>query len=596
MEFIPRVPGQIVFTNEAKCHDCYRCIRHCPVKAIRMYDGQAYVDNDMCISCGTCIRECPQHAKTYRRDAEKVKKFLSDYNKVAITIAPSYAAYYQTWQRKRLVAALRSMRFFHISETAVGAYYVAKKTKEYIDSHKGKAHIGSACPAVVSYIEKYEPKLVDNIIPVISPMAAHAKHLKAKLGDDVKIVFVGPCVAKKAEAQRNEYENLVDVVLTFDELNQWFAEEKIDLKTFEESEFDELPLGDSRLYPLMGGSSRTGEMDTDILSAEIISVSGYDEIEESLDMAKSTSGTVVIEPLFCSQGCINGPGVEQKENIFERKKRVLTYAKNRITYDSTSQAEDLYDSLELCSEFTQERPVVVPKFSEDEINSVLEKTGKTKEEDHLNCGSCGYNTCREKAIAVLMGMAELNMCLPYVRKIAEQRTDRIIETSPNGIVILDLRLNIIHTNNAFRKFFQATHSVNGKHISYLMDPEPFQKVASGDSDKLELTVRHDRYGITCHQIIYKLKEEKQYVGIFVNITNSLADKVQLSSLKRKTIMQAQELFDHQVTMAQNIAKLLGESTARGEELVENLMQLAEDEEKVENKKDDKWLWDTYISK
>ena len=233
------------------------------------------------------------------------------------------------------------------------------------------------------------------------------------------------------------------------------------------------------------------------------------------------------------------------------------------------------------------------------------KDGKSRPEDQLNCGACGYSSCREKAIAVVRGMAEVEMCIPYMKNLAERRTDRIIETSPNGIVILDERLNILSMNPTFKKFFMCSEAVCGKRISYLMDPDPFEKLASGDKDKLELVVKHDRYNIICHQILYVLPEERQYVGIFVNITNSQANQTKLDHLRVQTIAQARELLEHQISMAQKMGQFLGESTARGEALVEKLMEMADEEsENRENnasngrpgKKGKNWLWDTYTSK
>jgi uncharacterized Fe-S cluster-containing protein len=211
----------------------------------------------------------------------------------------------------------------------------------------------------------------------------------------------------------------------------------------------------------------------------------------------------------------------------------------------------------------------------------------------LNCGSCGYATCHDKAIAVLQGLAEPEMCIPYMRRLAEQRTDKICETSPNGIVMLDERLNILSMNPAFRKFFSCSNAVAGRRISYLMDPEPFERLASSDEPLVVVTVRHEKYNLVCHEILYKLPEEKQYVGIFVNITSSLANEEKLKELRSQTARQARELMEHQILMAQKMAQFLGESTARGEELVRNMLMLVAD---PKSEKDNRWLWDMYTSK
>jgi len=227
---------------------------------------------------------------------------------------------------------------------------------------------------------------------------------------------------------------------------------------------------------------------------------------------------------------------------------------------------------------------------------VLAMTGKLSPEDELNCGACGYASCRDKAVAVIRGMAEPEMCIPYMRRLAEQRTDRIIETSPNGIVIVDDRLNIISMNPAFRRYFMCTEAILGKRISYLMDPDPFERVVSGAEKIVETVARHDRYHIICHQIIYSLAEENQYVGIFVNITRSQADREKLDQLRAQTIAQAQELLEHQIDMAQRIGQFLGESSAQGEKLVENLMNMARSEQQSGAEEGEDWQRSTYTSK
>jgi PAS domain S-box-containing protein len=233
--------------------------------------------------------------------------------------------------------------------------------------------------------------------------------------------------------------------------------------------------------------------------------------------------------------------------------------------------------------------------TEAQIMEVLDKTGKASPENQLNCGACGYASCRDKAIAVVQGMAEPEMCIPYMKRLAEARTDKILVNSPNGIVILDEHLNILSMNQAFRDFFMCSEAICGKPISYLMDPDPFERLATGDDDRLEVTVKHDRYGIVSREMLYKLPQEKQYVGIFIDITKMKADKEQLDSLRVQTATQAKELLEHQISMAQTLAKYLGENTARSEQLLEKLMTLS-DEDSQGPEDGRKSIWDTYTSK
>ena len=585
--------GQVVFTNKARCRDCYRCLRVCPVKAIRMHDGQAFVVEDRCISCGTCIRECPQKAKTFRNDVSVAARLLEDGGgPVAASIAPSFAGFFNEWQRRRLPSALRKLGFSHVAETAVGAYRVARRTEEIVAASPERSHICTDCPAAVRYVERYRPELVDALTPVPSPMVAHASLIKSRLGRQARVVFIGPCVAKKAEAERAQFAGLVDCVLTFTELAEWFEARGIALSGCEESDFDERPCGDARYFPLVGGEARTGTHRADSLDRKRIATSGFEEFREALDGLAEGKTAVVIEPLFCPVGCINGPAMACEAGVYQRRERVLAYAAEAPGSTDAAVADAVTEARHVTATFTADPLSDEAAVSEDDIRRVLEMTGKGQPEDQLNCGACGYPTCRSKAVAVVRGMAEPEMCLPYMKRQAERRTDRIIETSPNGIVILDEQLNILSMNPAFRRYFMSSEAVCGKRISYLMDPEPFERLAAGGERMIEKTVRHERYHMVCHEILYALPEERQYVGIFINITRSLDNERKLDDLRAMTVMQSQELLAHQIAMAQKIAQFLGESTAQGQQLVENLMRLTEDVARKPAEKGSGWIWRT----
>ncbi len=583
---------QVVFTNKAQCRDCYRCVRVCPVKAIRMHDGQASVIEQRCIGCGTCVRECPQGAKCFRNDLERVKRFLAEGGKLAASLAPSFSAVYTDWRRGRIPSALRQLGFSYVGETAIGAYYAAQATAQVAADSPTKPWICTACPAAVRYVERYRPELIPFLMPVVSPMIAHAKRIKEKFGDEIKTVFIGPCIAKKAEADRPEFDGLVDCVLTYQELEEWFDSESIDLSACEESDFDEKPEGFARLFALEGGCLRTAGWSDEMFRGEMAAVSGFEEMRLVLNSLQEDTHPMMIEPLFCPLGCVNGPGVPVKsDNLFVRRVKALQYAE-----DNPGEIPHSPQTLDLRTPFVPRPEDVEVEFSEEQIRHALEITGKTRLEDQLNCGACGYPSCREKAIAVLRGLAVPEMCLPRMRRLAEQRVDRIIDTSPNGIVILDDQLHILSMNPAFRKFFTCSDAVAGLPISYLMDPEPFERLAAGQENVIEAMIDHRKYGVYCHQIMYKLLDEKQYVGIFVNLTNTRMNQEQLDRLREQTVMQARELLDHQLKMAEKIAGFLGESAAKGENLVERLMQLAGDESEINPKSDKQWLRDTYTSK
>lgn len=583
-------PDQIVFTNRARCRDCYRCIRVCPVSAIGIRDGQAYVDENRCISCGTCIRECPQQAKTYRNDLADVREMIVAGGRIAASIAPSFAGFFEPWQIKRIPSMLRKLGFTFVSETAVGAGLVSEAMKSLLTKNPGKSYISTACPALVRYIMHCRPAMKGYLMPLVSPMLAHAQHLKAKLGAGAKVVFIGPCAAKKYEAKQDP-DNRVDAVLTFDELMQWFRQEQIEPAHLEESSFDEQPCKTALVYPLEGGGLKTSALELNPFEIRTIAVSGFQEICDLLESLSTVPPGSVMEPLFCSQGCINGPLACTNRSLFERRKAVLDY--HNACDEPVRPVGGGTGSL---GRVFAEPAWVQETFTEEQIRQVLERTGKLHPEDQLNCGGCGYPSCRAQAEAVLRKMAESDMCVPYVRRLAEQRTDKIIETSPNGIVIMDKSLSILHMNSSFKKLFMCTDSILGKPVSYLIDAEPFERIAVGAAERHHAAVHYRKYGLVCQQIIYALPQEGQIVGLFVDLTGMTKDKQKYDQLQFQTLEQARALLHRQTEMAGKIAEYLGSSAAESETLLINLMKIADGQQLHNGKGPESWLNDIYTAK
>lgn len=582
---------QIVFTNKARCRDCYRCVRVCPVKAIKMENGQATVIEERCIHCGTCVRECPQGAKDYQSSIEKVMTLLSEKKFIAASLAPSYAGFFPEYKAKRIPSVLRELGFSHISETSVGAYISAMKANEVIEKRKDQPLIATACPTVINFIEKYKPEAIAHLIPTPSPMICHAIMIK-KLYPEAAVVFIGPCIAKKDEAQRPEFKNIVDAVLTFEELAKIIEDKKIDITMREESGFNIKPCGNSRLYPLEGGFLKTASLDETYLNLQTIAVSGQEEVRSMIDLLVSGKEQVIFEPLFCREGCINGPASGCEDNVYKRKFRLANLAKELETADDNS-LDDIMETSYFNESSFAPKPILTDVIvTEDAVRDFLEKTGKSSPEDQLNCGACGYPNCIEKAKAVLSGMAEEEMCVPTMRRAAERKTDKILKFDPNGIVIVDKRLKIISMNPAFKKMFMCSDSLIGKRISYLVDSHPFERLLSEDVDFIEEKREHKNYNLICHQIVFDLPDEDQIIGVFINITNHTLSEEKLEDIRKNTILKAKELLDHQTKMAQELARFLGENSAQGELMLETLMSLV----KKDDKKKGDSLWDTYTTK
>uniref|UniRef100_A0A7V2ZLN7 histidine kinase n=1 Tax=Ignavibacterium album TaxID=591197 RepID=A0A7V2ZLN7_9BACT len=404
----------IVSTISDRCKRCYSCIRECPAAAIRVVGAQAQVIEERCIACGHCVKVCSQDAKQILSEIDLAFELLQTKKAVAI-VAPSFAASFPE-NYKRVPTALKRLGFTKVIETAFGADLIANHYSEILKSESEKTIISSACPAVVSFIQKYYVELVPNIAKIVSPMIALGRYLRQELGDDIKIVFIGPCVAKKHEAVEDEVHGTIDCVLTFHELKEVFEEKQIDINLLEEGEFDPPHAMMGKAYPLAGGLLKTTDINDDVLEKDIIVVEGKKKVLEIIEeIAHNNINAKFTDILFC-EGCISGPAIDTTLNYYSRREKVIDYIHEKINnVDRRVWKSYLYNArkLDLTRNFkadNQRRPMP----SEEQIKEILAQTKKFTPKDELNCGACGYETCREYAIAIAKGLAEKEMCLPYL--------------------------------------------------------------------------------------------------------------------------------------------------------------------------------------
>lgn len=404
----------IVSTITDRCKRCYSCIRECPAAAIRVVDAQAQVIEERCIACGHCVKVCSQDAKQILSEIDLTYSLLNTGKAVAI-VAPSFAASFPDNYRK-VPSALRKLGFTKVIETAFGADLIANHYMDILKSETDKTIISSACPAVVSFIQKYYVELVPNLAKVVSPMIALGRYLKQELGNDLKIVFIGPCVAKKHEAMDDEVSGVIDAVLTFQELKEMFRENNIDVNSLDESEFDPPHAMMGKAYPLAGGLLKTTDINDDILEKDIIVVEGKKKVLEIIqEIAHNNINAKFTDILFC-EGCISGPAIDTTLNYYSRREKVIDFINEKINnVDKRVWKSNLYNARKLnllrnLKADNQRRPMP----SEEKIREILAQTKKYSAKDELNCGACGYETCREYAIAIAKGLAEKEMCLPYL--------------------------------------------------------------------------------------------------------------------------------------------------------------------------------------
>ncbi len=567
----------IINFSEANCKNCYACVRSCPVHAIEVKAEQARIMKERCIGCGRCLAVCPKNAKQVKPELENVKEYVKEPGKVVATVAPTYAGVFGE-NAGKLSTALKMLGFDGVEETVVGAELVTKEYEAYASKEDEACYITSCCSSVVYLIEKHYPKLIPNLIPVVSPVVCHSRMLKKIYGETSKVVFIGPCLSKKIEGHEEES---MDAVLTFDELEKWFIEEHIELGDLPESAFDQTNSRQS-FYPLVGGATHTVKREE--LKKQIIQVDGMEECKEVLKaIEKGTFKNIVFEMNCCRHSCVGGPGLlEDGRSVYERKEWIKQYgAKQQMLDNGRKKKERVVPTgLDITRSFVSlYAPLKKPK--EGQIREILASIGKYAENDELNCGGCGYPTCREKAIAVFNGMAEPNMCLPFMRQKAETLSHVIFDATPNLIIIVNKEMEVMDLNPSAVKFFKTTRdSMMKMPIEILLDAEIFQQVKETKRNVLGQKAIIKNTPSTVIQSVVWIEYHQMMLWIAYDISRDEKLEKRLQNMKIDAINMAQQVINKQMTVAQEIASLLGETTAETKVTLTQLKHLIQTEEDV----------------
>ncbi|WP_202710810.1 sigma 54-interacting transcriptional regulator [Sporosalibacterium faouarense] len=460
----------IISVTQNKCKQCYSCVRNCQVKAVQITNGQAQIVHSRCINCGKCIKSCPQGAKIVLDSKGKALEILKKDKKVVACLAPSFAASFGENEVNKVIGAIKELGFSEVWETAIGAELLAREIDDFIKVNPKKTYLNSSCPAFVSMIEKHYPELIKYLLPFVSPMVATGRVIKEKYkNDDVKVVFIGPCVAKKAEADEPQFRRSVDVVLTFDELKEMFKEKGINVNRSRQDTFDSIYSKKGKLFPLSGGLLVNLEISKQLKETEYSFIEGDKECLKLIEALSNGRTSIKIADILMCEGCIEGPKIDSQLNHFEKKNRILNYYEESIEVNDKSQesSKEIALNADFIRKYRNKRSIM-PFPSEEEIQEVLRQTNKFAKEDELNCGACGYTTCREKAIAVLQGIAEVDMCFPYLlskktklldelsikfNEISElkEQLETIIQSSYDGLVVTDGYGNVQKTNRAWKR-------------------------------------------------------------------------------------------------------------------------------------------------
>lgn len=552
----------IIDFKATKCKHCYKCVRNCEVKAIMIKDGRAEIMPEKCILCGTCLQICPQSAKKLVSDLGQVKGWIMSGQKVVVSMAPSYMGLLKFKTIGQVKAAMKKLGFTDIRETSEGAVLVTEEYTRLLQEGKMENIIATCCPSANDLIEIYYPQLIPYLAPVVSPMIAHGKLLKKEYGQDTKVVFVGPCIAKKKESQDPRHSDCIDAVLNFKEIQNWLKDQDIVIEECEDEPFDRIDPKVNRLYPVPNGIVNSvlateGRVD----SYRKFYVHG---IKNCIDVCESLSRGEIkgcfIEINNCSGGCIKGPTVEDK-SISQFKVRLdMEDAIRKAPVDSRTVVEMMVD-VDMGKTFT-DHSAKDPMPTEEEIQAILRETGKNRPEDELNCGACGYPTCREKAIAVFQKKAELNMCIPFMHNKAESLSNLVMETSPNIVLIVDRDMKIMEYSAVGEKYFGKTRSeALDMYLYEFIDPVDFQWVYDTHQNIHGKKVKYAEYNLSTLQNIVYIEKEDVVLATFIDITKEEEQAKAEYDKKLETVDLAQRVIHKQMMVAQEIAGLLGETTA-----------------------------------
>ena len=552
--------------KKSNCKNCYKCIRYCPVKAIRFSGNQAHIISNECILCGQCFVVCPQDAKEITDNTEKIRVLLQSGDPVIVSLAPSFIANYEGVGIDSMRRALQKLGFADVEETAIGATIVKNEYERMLREEERDIIITSCCHSINLLIQKYFPSALEYLADVMSPMQAHCADIK-KRHPNAKTVFIGPCVAKKDEAEY--YEGLVDAVLTYDELTKWFKAENIEL----EQHMDDTPESRARFFPTTGGILKT--MAQDAPGYTYIALDGVENCMAALrDIEAGGVHKCFIEMSACVGSCIGGPVME--------KYHMSDPVKDHIIISRYAGSKDFEVEQPMPMSLKKNLTMIEPKLpqpSEAEIMTVLRQMGKFKPSDELNCGSCGYDTCRAKAIAVIHGKAEISMCLPYLKDKAESFSDIIVNNTPNGLIALNENLEVQQINRSARKMLniRSASDVLGEPVIRILDPTVFSQVKNTGRSVRNKRVYLAEYNKYIEQTVVYDSDSHMLVGIMRDVTDEMEEREKKESISRQTVEVADKVVEKQMRIVQEIASLLGETAAETKIALTKLKESISDE-------------------
>lgn len=560
-----------IYTESNNCQDCYKCLRQCPVKAIKIADASASIIPGDCVYCGHCVQICPVGAKKVRNDLPGLIRTLNGGTRIIACLAPSYSSDFQGTEPGILRNALHRLGFFGVSETALGAEMVSAATAKWLSSQPQGIYISSCCTSVVQMVNRHYPHLAQNLVPVLSPMQAHAKFLKEMYGSDIRVAFFGPCIAKKSELE--VCTGLTDFALTFTDLHTLLDGELPGWKisgNSKENPFIPWPAQKGSYFPIDGGMIANLKEKATLTETAYMSFSGVKNIKEVLNDIPQwkTREQIFLELLLCEGGCIKGPCSTNEASVAVKRQQTIVAVKNQaLSKQGTFPVVPI-----LYSHNYKEEQQTRQQFSEAEIGNALRASGKFTKTDELNCGGCGYDSCRDFALAMLSDKAERIMCVSYMRRVAQDKASVLLKKIPYGVVVVDENLKIIDANQKFaelagdqvNELYQNMGSLDGANLAgILFFHKLFASVLRTGEEMIEHRVRGN--GQFLHVSIITIQPYKIVCGIIQNMQDPEIRKDLVVNSVRQVIHQHMDAV-------QKIAYLLGENASYTESMLNSIVE------------------------
>ena len=544
------------------CKNCYKCIRYCPVKAIRFESGKAEIDMEKCIACGQCFVVCPKHVRNMDNDYANVSGRIKNSEKVVGLIDSSYLAMFD--EPERFIAGLKKLGIDSIQEIAAGTAKITEEQMEYMEDHRFlKYMITASCPSVYLYVCKYYPELVKYLIPVVSPAIAMAKKVKA-VQPDAYTVYIGPCLSRRYETLDAEQSKL-DAAISFSEAVRMMKVNFIDYTELDPLLPDVVSGSERKNYAMPNKTCGRLAVSASILNYSVVCIDGAEQVKELLEAMKDgILDRTMADLAMCHGSCLNGPFMHKNDtNMFLSLQKLRKHVDTRKKLMGGEENDEVinWSGVGFKNSF---HPMEIKKevFTDRQIKEVLKEMGKNSRADELDCGACGYNSCREKAVAVLMGMAQVDMCMPYMKRKAETMTSAIFIAARNSIIITDMDFKVLKINPAFEKIANIKEEeAIGMPVGEFVSEEYFKQVMENGNDIVGEKINIEKFNFYGLMNLMYMKEEKMFMVTIQDITIAEKRRAELDKLKLNTVDIAQKVIDKQMTVAQEIASLLGETTA-----------------------------------